>query len=50
VTEAKVGAEETLNLRCGELVEVRSEEEILATLDANGDREGLPFMPEMLRY
>jgi hypothetical protein len=42
--------EETLNLRCRELVEVRSREEILATLDENGDLEGLPFMPEMLNF
>ncbi len=38
-----------LPLRCGELVEVRAEHEILATLDADGALEGLPFMPEMLR-
>jgi hypothetical protein len=37
-----------LGLRVGELVEVRSEGEILATLDANGAVDGLPFMPEML--
>jgi hypothetical protein len=37
-----------LNLRSGELVEVRSAEEILATLDAQGRFEVLPFMPEML--
>jgi hypothetical protein len=39
-----------LGLRVGELVEVRSEEEILATLDDNGERDSLPFMPEMLEY
>ncbi len=39
-----------LNLRVGELVEVLSEEEILATLDENGELESLPFMPEMLQY
>jgi hypothetical protein len=39
-----------LNLRVGELVEVRSEEEILATLDDNGELDSLPFMPEMLQY
>lgn len=38
-----------LNLRVGELVEVRSEEEILATLDEKGELDNLPFMPEMLR-
>jgi hypothetical protein len=39
-----------LNLRAGELVEVLSEEEILATLDDIGELDSLPFMPEMLRY
>jgi hypothetical protein len=38
------------DLRAGELVEVRSEKEILATLDENGRLEMLPFMPEMLKY
>ncbi len=35
-------------LRAGDLVEVRSEAEILATLDDHGALDGLPFMPEML--
>jgi hypothetical protein len=39
-----------LNLRIGEVVEVRSQEEILATLDRNGELESLPFMPEMLQF
>src|SRR5918994_4620570 len=39
-----------LNLRAGEVVEVLSEEEILATLDSNGELNSLPFMPEMLQY
>ena len=34
----------------GEIVEVRSEAEILATLDENGELDGLPFMPEMLAW
>lgn len=34
----------------GELVEVRSLPEILATLDERGCLEGLPFMPEMVAY
>lgn len=34
-------------LRAGDWVEVRSKEEILATLDKNGQLDGLPFMPEM---
>lgn len=37
-------------LRVGDLVEVRSAEEILATLDERGELENLPFMPEMLRF
>jgi hypothetical protein len=39
-----------LNLRVGEIVEVRSEAEILATLDARAELESLPFMPEMLQF
>jgi hypothetical protein len=39
-----------LRLRAGAAVEVRSEAEILATLDRDGRLEGLPFMPEMLQY
>jgi hypothetical protein len=39
-----------LNLRVGEIAEVRSRAEILATLDSTGRLDGLPFMPEMLRY
>jgi hypothetical protein len=37
-------------LRAGEWVEVRSEAEILATLDGQGRLEGLPFMPQMVSY
>lgn len=37
-------------LRCGELVEVRAKEEILATLDESGELDGLVFMPEMLEF
>ncbi len=36
--------------RAGDFVEVRGKEEILATLDAQGRLENLPFMPEMLQY
>jgi hypothetical protein len=36
--------------RAGDLVEVCSKEEILATLDERGCVDGLPFMPEMLQY
>lgn len=38
------------NLHAGDWVEVRSKEEILATLGKNGRLEGLPFMPEMFEY
>lgn len=41
---------EILNLKAGDLVEVRSPEEILSTLDENGELGNLPFMPEMLQY
>lgn len=37
-------------LRVGDVVQVRSAAEILATLDENGELECLPFMPEMLAY
>jgi hypothetical protein len=36
--------------RRGDVVRVRSAEEILATLDSNGTINGMPFMPEMLQY
>ncbi len=39
-----------LSLKSGEWVEVRSREEILATLDERGRLENLPFMPEMFAY
>ena len=38
------------SLRVGDVVEVRSEEEILATLDSTGKLDRLPFMPEMLAH
>ena len=37
-------------LGVGEIVEVRSEVEILATLDERAELESLPFMPEMLQF
>ena len=37
-----------LNLKAGEWVEVRSREDVLATLDERGCFENVPFMPEML--
>ena len=39
-----------LNLRPGEMVEVLSKEEILATLDANEKNRGLKFFGVMLKY
>ena len=39
-----------LDLRVGDVVEVRSPAEIMATLDENGELDSLPFMPEMLKY
>lgn len=40
----------SLALRPGEWVRVRSEAEILATLDTNGMLDELPFMPEMRQF
>jgi len=37
-------------LRAGDLVEVRTASEILATLDDDGELGALPFMPEMLPF
>jgi hypothetical protein len=37
-------------LHVGDLVEVLSPQEILATLDEHGELESLPFMPEMLQF
>jgi hypothetical protein len=34
-------------MRVGDWVQVRSKEEILRTLDARGELDGMPFMPEM---
>src|SRR5581483_6922741 len=36
--------------KAGEWVEVKTKEEILATLGPDAALEGLPFMPEMLRF
>jgi hypothetical protein len=40
----------SLGLRAGDWVVVRSQEEILATLDAQGRFDGLPFQPEMFAW
>jgi len=39
-----------LDLRPGELVRVRSARDIFATLDEQGTLDGLPFMPEMVKF
>jgi len=44
------GPAQQLNLQAGELVEVRSVEEVLATLDESGRLNAMPFMPEMLQH
>lgn len=41
---------DSLGLRPGEWVEVRSKDEILATLGPDATHKNLPFMPEMLQY
>ena len=50
MTTAEVVVPGVLGLKVGDLVEVRSPEEIRATLDENGELAGLPFMPEMLAF
>jgi hypothetical protein len=37
-------------LSAGDWVEVRSKEDILRTLDSNGQLDGMPFMPEMFAF
>ena len=44
------GPFEGLSFRAGDWVEVRSKEEILSTLDANGQLQNMPFMPQMFEY
>src|SRR4051794_34912827 len=39
-----------MTLSAGDWVEVRSKEEILATLDGNGRLDGMPFMPQMFKW
>ncbi len=41
---------EVLDLGPGELVRVRTAEEVFKTLDERGRLDGLPFMPEMVRH
>jgi hypothetical protein len=42
--------QEELNLQRGELVQVKSEQEILETLDEHGRHRGLLWMPAMARF
>lgn len=39
-----------MKLKAGDWIEVKSKEEILATLDKNGRLEEMPFMPQMFQY
>jgi hypothetical protein len=39
-----------MTIHVGDWVEVRRKEDILATLDGNGRLDGLPLMPQMLKY
>jgi hypothetical protein len=50
VSGAVMEMDPVLDLRAGELVEVRSRQEILRTLDSRGALDSLPFMPEMLEF
>jgi hypothetical protein len=45
-----VSVERQLGLQPGDVVRIRSAEEIARTLDEDGKLDGLPFMPEMLAY
>lgn len=42
------GTDREIHLKTGEWVEIRPFDEIRATLDAQGEHEHMPFMPEML--
>jgi hypothetical protein len=50
VSTADIASASSPDLRAGDWVEVRSAEEILATLDDKGNLDALPFMPEMLAF
>jgi hypothetical protein len=45
-----VGQGLNMALKVDDLVEVRSKEDILASLDTNGRLDELPFMPQMFQY
>lgn len=46
----KRGTSVSGGFRAGDRVQIRSRDEILATLDERGELESLPFMPEMLPF
>jgi len=48
--KTKTTIRSVLRLGVGELVEIRSREEILRTLDGRGTLDAIPFMPEMLKF
>jgi hypothetical protein len=50
LTDAAVDVADPIDLQPGDLVEVRSREEIARTLNQSGRNRGLLFTPEMLRY
>ena len=50
MTQVESRPQDRTEPRRGDVVRVRSREEILATLDADGSLAALPFMPEMLAY
>src|SRR5690348_12020291 len=39
-----------MTLCAGDWVQVRSKQEILTSLDANGHLDGMPFMPQMFKW
>jgi hypothetical protein len=49
-TETATAPTFTLDLQPGEIVRVRSAKEIFATLDDDGTLDGLPFMPNMIKF
>lgn len=46
----KTGSKVNRQFKAGDWVEVKSAQEIAQTLDSDGTLDGLPFMPEMVRY
>jgi hypothetical protein len=49
-SEVSSQSAQAVDLSPGEVVRVRTASEIFATLDDRGALDGLPFMPEMLKY